>query len=84
MPTHGLSESLTCQQVCPQNRLGEHLADFAGNCECYKKDRNPKTVYPTQTGKFYRMTCIHENYRTRCWKWGMNAIGPAKCNQPVC
>lgn len=73
MPRHGLSESVTCQWICPQNRLVEHSADFAGNCECYKENGNPKPVSLKETRKLHIVTQVHQNYRTGRWVWGMIA-----------
>lgn len=60
MPRSGLSESVTGQQVCSQNRLAETSAGFAGNLECYQENRSPEPVSSTGT----KVTSVHQNHRS--------------------
>lgn len=68
---NGLSESVMCQRIHPQNRLAEHSADFAGNLECYQENRNPELVFSAETRKFRRVTYVPQDYRTESWPLDM-------------
>lgn len=67
MPRNALSESVTRQRICPQNRFAEYSADFAGNLECYQENRNPKLVFSAETRKLHRVTYVPQDFRTESW-----------------